>query len=80
MFWNQPFVLKLGHPSLFQVFSRKQYNLHQKLMQITLQPISGAGIRTHVLSNMSLVPLSLRWPGLFLLFCPFHKPAYISTI
>ena len=57
-------VLKMGHPRplfrLFLIFSNKhQYNVYNKLMRKNVHPAFGAGIRTHDIPNLSLLPQPL---------------------
>ena len=54
------FLKKMGQPRplfhLFTVFSNKHYNFYNKYMWKNVHPVYGAGIRTHNLWNMSLLP------------------------
>ena len=51
---------------LFFVFSNKQYNFYNKSMRKNVQPVYGAGIQTHDLSNISSPPICIqRYKTLF---------------
>ena len=41
---------------LLSVFSSKRYKIYNKLMWINIHPVFGAGIRSHSLLNISLLP------------------------
>ena len=57
-------IFYMGQPSLFfrlfSVFSNKIYNFYYKFMWKNVHPVYGAGIRTHTLLKMSLLPLTTR--------------------
>ena len=52
-------LFKIGHPPasfyFIFVFSSKQYNFYNKSMWKNINPVYGAGIRTHDLQFMSLL-------------------------
>ena len=58
----RPLSFLMGHPgpllSLFYVFSNKHYNFYINICE-KVHPVSGAGIRTHDLLDVSLLPLPL---------------------
>ena len=53
-------ILEMGHPGLFFVFIYfwlfKNYNFYNKYMCKNVHPVNGAGIWTHYLQNVSLLP------------------------
>ena len=56
---NSNVFFKMGHPrSLFRLFSSIQTNVTilQQINVKNIHPVYGAGIRTHDLWNMSLLP------------------------